>query len=255
MRKWLNLLGCTSLFYVSSCIGQVINIDREVKEDSVFKNWDVAIGVTLSSDKQKKNLIDGNFTGELVRNLPSHNMLLFVIRNDVVISGREKVQNEGMMHLRFRDRDTRQFSPEAFAQYQWNGIWGMDYRLLAGMNGRIRVMEKSGFDLYGGSGLFREWERWTQVQSATRSIWRWNNYLKMSAKLSGVLDLSVMSFLQFPLTGYFGRPRWYLESNAYVNAGKRWNVVFHWDHIVDAATLLPVDHFFYGFSAGIQINY
>lgn len=242
------LLGCKAE-------AQVINVDRELLEDSLLKEWEIVLSGTLSSDKQKSNLLEANINSEIVRNLATKNMVFMVFRNNLTFLGNDRIQNEGMLHFRFRDRDTRKVSPEFFSQYQWNGIWQMQYRLLLGGNIRFRILEKSGVDLYSGTGFFREWEKWGRREMIERSIWRWNNYLKLSVKVSSVLDFSSIAYLQFPLSRQFGAPRWYQEANAYLSLGKRLVMVFHWDHIWDQTTLLPIDPFFYSFSTGVQLNF
>jgi hypothetical protein len=64
-----------------------------------------------------------------------------------------------------------------------------------------------------------------------------------------------MSFLQFPLSGRFWQPRWYVETNLYVNANKHLNFVFHWDHIIDEKKVVPIESFYYSFSTGIQYGF
>jgi hypothetical protein len=248
---------CTlSILFTSAYIqAQVVNVDREVSDDSIIKKWQVTVAGALSSDKQKKNLLEANFNNEAIRNLRSKYMLFLIVRSDLVFNGSDLIQNEGMVHLRYRDKDTRKTSPEFFSQYQWNGIWNMKYRILAGANIRERIIEKNGIDLYAGTGIFREWEGWGEKAESKRKLWRWNNYVKASYKLSSKVDITGVSYLQFPMNSEFGKPRWYMEANAFINAGKHINIVFHWDHILDVNTVLPIDHFFYSFSTGVQINY
>jgi len=105
---------------------QVLNIDREKREDSVLKTWDLAVGLSLSSDKQKRNLLESNTNLEFVRNLPSRYFVAGLLRNDLEYNGPTQIQNEGLVHFRFRDRDTRKYSPELFIQSIWNRQWDSD---------------------------------------------------------------------------------------------------------------------------------
>ena len=245
---------------------QVLNIDREVGSDTVLKKWEVVTGISISSDKQKKNLIDINSNVEVNRNTKNHRVLLGVFRNDAVFSGKNTLQDEGMFHIRFRDKDFRKFSIEEYIQYQWNGAWGLRYRYLGGTNLRIRWIEKKHFDFYSGTGFFREWEKWDwsgvkenllplDAQIRSRKSFRMNNYVKVSAKIAETVDFTTTSFLQFPLNGNFWQPRWYIEANLYVNAGRHTNFVFHWDHIIDNKKVVPIESFYYSFSTGIQLNF
>lgn len=244
---------------------QVLNIDREKREDSVLKNWDLAIGLSLSSDKQKRNLLESNTNVEFVRNLPSRFFLASVIRNDLEYNGPTQIQNEGLIHFRYRDRDTRKFSPEFFVQSFWNGQWGLEHRHSAGGLFRARFIEKKGLDLYAGLGMLHEWERWnwsgvrTELQpvissKVTQARWRINQYFKLSARAGEWVDFSAISYMQPDFRAGDILSRWYMDANAYFKAGERVSLVLHWDHILDSRPAVPIEDFFYGFSIGIQYS-
>ena len=242
---------------------QVVNVDREVRDDSVHHRWGAFVNLSASSDKQKKNILDVSGNVEIDRYFDNDYLLLGLFRSDAVFSGGEAIQNEGMLHLRYRDRDTRKVSPEAFVQYQWNGAWGMVARYLAGGNLRFRFLEERKADLYLATGLFQEWETWdwSGVKDAavppdaapvSRNMLRLNQYLKYAVKLNETVDFSAMTHLQFPLKGRILQPRWSLDANLFLQAGKRLTFVVHWDHVFDRNRVVPIDLFYYSFSTGLQ---
>ena len=139
---------------------QVLNIDREQKEDSSIRKWNLSVGISLSSDKQKSNLFESSSNLETVLNLHSRYFLAAVFRNDLSYNGPAQIQNEGLFHIRFRDRDTRKSSIELFMQSMWNGQWGLLYRNSIGIGYRQRVIEKEGLDCYMGFGIISDDERW-----------------------------------------------------------------------------------------------
>lgn len=245
---------------------QVVNIDREIKDDSITRKWEFVGAFDLSSNKQKNNILNFNTNIEIERNFNNHYVLIGIFKNASVFSGNASIQNEGMYHLRFRDRNFRKLSFEPFLQYQWNGIWGMDYRYLSGANLRYKWFDKKGIDLYSGTGFFYEKEKWNwsgvkdelipaKPEDIFREQWRWNNYLKFAFKVSENFDLTATTFLQFPLSSNFKQPRWYFEINNYFKISNHINFVFRWDHILDKNTVVPIENFYYGFSTGIQVNY
>lgn len=249
-----------------SAHSQILNVDREMQEDSSRKDFDLAGGFFFSSDKQKRNVLDISTRLEGDLYFKNKYMLLGLFRNDAVFSGGQTIQNEGIAHIRYRDMDTRKWSPEYFVQYQWNGAWGMEYRSIAGANMRIKWLDISGLDLYTGHGFFGEQERWNwrgvkpenlpSVQSdQTRSMFRFNNYIKLSARLSDNVDLTTISYWQFPMEGRFLQNRWFLESNLTFKAGEHMSFLIHWDHIRDRNRLVPIESFYYSISTGVQFNY
>jgi hypothetical protein len=265
MYKYIITSGLLCLC-LTTASAQILNVDRELTEDSSRNKFDLVGGLFVSSDKQKRNVIDlsSRIEGDLF--FKNKYMLLGLFQNDAVFSGRQTIQNEGMVHVRYRDMDTRKISPEYFIQYQWNGAWGMEYRNIAGVNMRLKLFDISGLDLYTGHGLFGEQERWNwkgvkpenlpaNQSKQTRSMFRFNNYIKLSARISENADLSTISYWQFPMEGRFFQPRWFLESNLTIKAGEHFSFLIHWDHIRDKNRLVPIESFYYSVSTGIQFNY
>jgi hypothetical protein len=244
---------------------QIMNIDRSLPLDSSGKNTRFVTSLAFSSDKNKGNLIELNINAELDRYFKNNYVLLALVKADATFINKESLQNDGFLHFRYRDNDTRKLSAEAFVQYQWNGAWGMEYRILGGGNLRYKLVEKPHNDLYTGLGIFQEWERWNWsgvkdqpiniTEKVNRQSLRLNNYWKYSGKINDHIDVSVVNFLQFPFNDQFLQPRWFIDANMYVKTGKHFSFVFHWDHILDTNPAVPIDHFFYSFSTGIQINY
>lgn len=245
---------------------QIINIDREFSDDSLHRRWAYAASVSLSTDKQAQNVLDFASQLEVDRFLGKRYVMIGMVKNDAIFLGRQAIQNEGLVHIRLRDNDSRKYSVESYLQYQWNGGLGLEYRYLGGANFRMKFFEKRKADLYAALGLFREWERWNWngVKAALvpdpalvrkREMFRVNQYLKYSVKLTDQLDISTVSYLQFPTVGRFLQPRWFFDLNAYVAAGKHLRFMMHWDHMFDNRRVVPIDQYYYGFSTGIQYEW
>ena len=263
IKRIVGIMILMFVFNQHSTTAQVLNIDRETNTDSIQKKWEIVSGITFSADKQKKNIVDLNSNFELVRNLNNNYSILGLARNDAVISGNSILQNEGMIHLRYQDVNKRKLSIETFAQFQWNGAWGMEYRYLGGLNLRLKWINNDKLNFYSGLGVFHEWEKWNwsgveerlvpiNPLNQFRSLNRLNNYSKFSAKLSSLIDFTIINYLQFPINKSFGNPRWYVETNTYFIANKHLNFVIHWEHIFDKNTLVPIDDFYYSYSTGLQ---
>lgn len=261
----LNLFLLCFCFIWNKLDAQILNIDREFAADSLRKNWDFCGGINFSSDKQKKNILDLNTSLEFDRFFKNKHVLLGMFKNDLVYSGMSKIQNEGMLHIRYRDNDQRKFSTELYAQYQWNGAWGMEYRYLYGSNLRFKLFDKNKSDFYAGIGLFHENERWNysgvaddvlaqNTSKIERQMFRLNTYLKSSFKLSKSVDCSIVSYLQMPVNSNFKNLRWFLDANVYYRATDKFSFFVHWDHFSDAYRVVPIQTFYYSYSTGLMVN-
>ena len=155
-NKYLLLLHIFVFYLLSSNIySQVLNIDREGVENEIKKKWISSADLSLSSDKNKLNLLDIASKIEIANFLKNNYMFIGMLNYNITMNGNEVIQNEGYAQIRFRDNDKRKISNESFLQYQWNGTLGMEYRKLIGSNVRFKILEKSDIDLYTGTGVLK----------------------------------------------------------------------------------------------------
>jgi len=246
---------------------QIINIDRELNSDSILKNWQFQVAASYSSDKQQNNINDLNTSFEVTRFLANKYAIIAAAQVNSTISGRTTIQNEGFLHLRYRDVDSRKLSPEYYMQYQWNGAWGMQSRALYGANLRYKILDRTGFDLFTGIGLFQQYEVWNwngvndialypnHPDLITDNKLRVNNYLKLAKKIARNLDFAITSIQQFNAISIANNPhfRWYLIGQVNYDINKNFKLSFNWDHVYDFKPLLPINKFYYGYSTTLNL--
>ena len=263
--KAIFLLPLITLFAVYAH-GQVLNIDRENGLDSIKKKFRCSMNFSFSSDKQRKNIIDFANTSEMDLFVKKDRVLLLLSQSEFVFNGPAVIENNGFFQLRFRDHDTRKIYPDLFAQYQWNGVQGMEHRALGGVNARIRWMEKKKSDLYTSLGLFYEAEKWNPFISAysffsdslsivNRNLFRFNTSAKFAFKIAKSIDLSGSTFVQFPLNSFYLQPRWFFDSNLNFEVNKVLTFIIHYDHNLDYYRPLPIDSYYYNLSIGMQLKF
>lgn len=253
------------LFYVEVS-SQILNVDREASNDTVFKKWISVADISFSSDKVKKNLLDVSSKIETNRFFKNNYLLVGSASNDITLNGNDVIQNEGNIQLKYRDNDKHNWSNESYVQYQWNGALGMEYRNVIGSNVRKKLFDKSKIDLYSGLGVFFENEQWNfsgtenydpilNAGVLKRQLLRLNNYWKMAYKINDNLDVAAISYFQFPLNEDFDNLRWFLDLNANIKITKNAGFVIHWDHTYDDYRLVPISNFYYSLNFGIQLKF
>jgi len=251
------------LFLAASANSQILNIDRENEEDTTFKKWVRVVDFSLSSDKLKKNLVDMDAKAELDRFFKDGYVLVGSAANDFTVNGDQVLQNDGYLQMRYRDNDKHVWSGESYAQYQWNDALGMEYRKVLGSNIRKQILEKKHIDLYTALGVFFEAERWNwsavepphliaNPTTRDRNIFRLNHYWKFAHKFNENLDISTISYFQFPLNEHFTNLRWYFDFNANLKIGKKTSFVIHWDNTYDNYRLVPISTFYYSLNFGLR---
>jgi hypothetical protein len=255
---------------LSNTIGQVLNIDRENGQDTSTKRNFFSVNFGFNLDKQKRNLLE--FSSQLENDffLKKKDLVwISLAHTDAAVNGSTILENNGYFQMRLRDNDKRLVYPDYFIQYQWNGVWGLQNRALAGCNARFRFWESRKDDLYAGIGLFYEYEKWNpaisgfgfsqdSLQIVYRNIPRFNLTAKTAVQLKEGIDLSASSFVQFPLNdrfNHFFNPRWFIDLNLFMSVTKHLSIQIHYDHNFDAYRPLPIDNWYYNFNVGFQLKW
>lgn len=252
--------------FSANIYSQVLNVDREGVENEIKKNWMYSTDLSLSSDKNKLNLLDIATKIEIVNFLKNNYMFIGMLNYNLTLNGKEVIQNEGYAQIRFRDNDKRKISNESFLQYQWDGTLGMEYRKLIGSNIRFKILEKSDLDLYTGTGVFYEMEQWnfkgvndidTSLfpNSVNRNIFRLNHYWKAAYKINDNIDISGVSYFQLPINSEISNLRWFFDLNTNVKMTKNLNFVIHYDGTYDNYRLVPIAKYYYSLNFGIQLKW
>ena len=255
------------LLFISNSNAQILNIDREGLTDTLPKKIKAYFEFNFSSDKQKKNLLNFKNSSEINFFLPKKYVCIFLANTDIALNGMTVNQNNGYFQLRIRDNDNRKVAPDAFIQYQWNGIQGLSDRSLGGINARFKFLEKHKSDLYIGLGMFYEVENWnpftssyaynnlSNQQQVHREMFRFNTTTKFAIKITKNIDFSGISYLQFPINSNFSKPRWFFDSKLIFVASKNISFILRYDHNLDYYRALPISSYYYSLSTGIQLKF
>ena len=253
------------LLLCNSVQAQILNVDRENGTDTIPKKFKASVIASFASDKQKNNFLELSNTTELDYFLKNNYFFILLNQTDLAFNGNKSIENNGFIQIRFRDKDTRVVALDAFTQFQWNGILGMENRSLLGANCRINCLEKKKSDFYLSIGAFYELENWNTNLIAyaysndipiniKRELIRLNTSAKFAFKLGDKVDFAGVNFVQFPLNGHFFKPRWAFDSNLYFEMSKKLNFILHYDHNYDDYRVLPIDNYYYNITLGVQLK-
>lgn len=266
MNKYA-FISLLSLFLLNTAKAQILNIDSELK-DSMDKKRYLLISGTFSHDKQKRSINDLTSGIEFVQKLKNRYALVLVGQTNVVLSGKEIIQNEGYFQWRYRDPDLRKTSMEGYVQFQWNGLWGMEKRALAGANIRQRILDKKSGDFYVGMGGFYETETWNykgvedaskiplNPEAVTFNRFRINTYFKTAKKLFKNCDVVAESFIQANATSIINNPsiRWFMLGKINYQLSEKFLLTLNYDHIYNQSPPVPIKRMYSGYSLEMNIK-
>ena len=268
-----NLICCFSIFLFVSInsflLSQVLYVDRENGQDTIPRKIGSIIGLSFASDKQKNDFVEMSSSTEVDFFLKEKHLFILFGHLDMAFNGKNVIENNGFVMARFRDNDTKKIYPDAYAQYQWNGVLGMQSRVLGGINARIKLFENDNLDGYTSLGAFYEDEIWntelgsyafdtlTDAIRVHRQLVRLNTNLKIALELTEKIDLAISQYIQFPMNESFenvGKPRWFMNADVFFEFNQNFSVNIHYDHTVDDYRALPIDRYYYNLNLGIQLS-
>ncbi|MEO5891551.1 MAG: hypothetical protein ABIQ31_14970 [Ferruginibacter sp.] len=244
---------------------QVLNFDKVSPPSDSAKNWSVAVqaGADFSSEKK---VFDWDTKSDVTRFMDGHHLISAIFVNSFISTKGSDLQNTGFIHVRYRDNDTRKFSPEYFTQYQWDNLRGMVNRYLVGANLRIQLKESKTLDLYAGIGLMYEWEKWNfdgvdtaklslaHAKFLNSALVKLNQYFKISIKLFNTTDFTFTNYLQARPNKHIVTPRIadFIQWN--IPVSKKFSINFNMESIYDAAPIVPIHHFYYSYITGVALS-
>lgn len=264
-RAWLVVLLVMGLFTFHETVGQILNIDRKSPDSIPSKRTTIVASLRASVDRQNRDLIHTSTAVDCAYLLRDSLVSVLKFSTNLTTNGSDIIQNSGFVHLRVRDDDHRKYFPEVFLQWQWDGILGMQRRILAGSNLRCMVHKSSKFDVFVGLGAMYETELWTydavssiedpdDYPDVTTSKVRINQYVKTAFPITKRLDMVLANFIQSPV-GNPDKPR--ISTSVAVNYR-----LIHWlslglfyDGIYDFAPVVPIDNYYYSLSTRLNINF
>ncbi len=252
----------------SNSKAQILNVDREVS-DSMTKKWYALVSGSFSKDKQKSDIQDFSVYTESVLKAKGSFGCTYIGQIDATLSGKQILQNEGFFQLKYRDLDRKKSSMEYYAQYQWNGAWGMLSRRLIGLNFRERILEAKGYDLYVGLGTFYQDERWNydgvedlsiipaQPSEVTDRQLRLNSYIKGAIKLTSKCDFVCQTYLQSDALQILSHPkyRWYWSSEIVYNITDKWLLGINYDHTFNKNNPVPINSYYFGYQTNLSLKF
>jgi hypothetical protein len=233
------------------------------------KKWYALVSGSFSKDKQKSEIQDFSIYTESVIKSKGSSGYTYIGQIDATLSGKEILQNEGFFQLKYRDLDRKKSSMEYYAQYQWNGAWGMISRSLIGLNFRERILEAKGYDLYIGIGTFYQHERWNYngvkdlnaIPSNPKDVLdrklRLNSYVKGAIKLTPKCDFVCQTYFQSNTTTLLSNPgfRWFWSSEIVYNITDNWMLGFNYDQTYNQKNPVPIDKLYYGYLFNVSLKF
>lgn len=191
MRKLL----LTFLFtYLSILLNaQVVNTEAK-RIDHDEEGWAGTVDLGFSLIKNTREIIQlTNHTNVQYVHKKSRLLLL----NELVLMrvNQDQLLNRGFQHVRYNYETRPYLIPEVFVQAQYNQLWKIDVRLLAGAGPRFRLFRSDTANLYVGTLVMYEYEQVDQGSAFNRDF-RLSSYLSGGFSFKSYIDFNSITYFQ-----------------------------------------------------------
>ena len=192
-----NLLLFTFIIINSLSYGQLVNIENQrIQSDSIRTITIIDLQYNYQNNNNEElSLINLSATHQYkTKNLKNYFLLLGNI--DYSIANGEELSNSGLIHFRYNRKLNKKLRLEAFTQYQYNKILGIESRNLIGVGPRYKINKSEKTVFYIGSLLMQEFEK-ASDNIKIMSYQRLSNYLSLSIKNNAnTLEFTSMVYYQ-----------------------------------------------------------
>ena len=247
----------TLLFLINSSYSQaqILNADRyEVTIDST-KPFKALLDIGFSINKQNTLLFSLDSKVDLSY-AKKQNLWVLVGQFKLFRSGSKNLLNGGFAHARTRFFREHWIHPELFAQYQLDGVRGMEVRLLGGANARFTLQEYEQGRFHLGLGAMYELEKWNYsgvpaerlpatTEPVVNHFIKVNSYLSFTQQFNKILLLQVTAYLQFRPDSFILYPRLSVDGRLGVVLGKHVQFTVKYTIFHDSLPVVPIDQLFF----------
>lgn len=177
-----NLLLFTLIIINPLSYGQLVNIENQrIQSDSIRTITIVDLQYSYQNNNNEElSLVNFSATHQYkTKNLKNYFLSLGNI--DYSLANGEELSNSGLIHFRYNRKLNKKLRIEAFTQYQYNKILGIESRSLIGVGPRYKINKSEKTVFYIGSLLMQEFEK-TPDNLNILSYQRLSNYLSLSIK-------------------------------------------------------------------------
>lgn len=245
--------------------GQILNADQFGSQVDSTRHFKGLFEIGANIQKQNTILVALNTKLDLAY---WHKQSLYTIvgQFNLFRSGSKNLINGGYAHARMRLQQENWIHPEFFAQYQANGVRGMENRVLIGGNIRFRLIKDKNSKLFAGLGYMYEYERWSfsGVSDISRlpntnpfdnHYTKTNLYVSYAQKLKDVAYFQLIGYLQTRPDHFITFPRLAFQGPLRFQISKHISFTVKYDIFYDAHPPVPIDQVFFSFNNKITFTW
>lgn len=236
------------LFISASALSQVLNAEslRKVTDTSGYSG---SAGINFALKRNTNDFLTISSNIHLQYKMGNH---LVLFKNDVEfqkIEG-EKLENNGISHLRYNYRFHPYIGWEVFVQAQYNKVSLIDFRALAGTGPRFKIGNSEKYKFYLGTLVMYEHEELADGITPIQRDFRGSAYFSFSLYPTETLSFISTTYYQ-PKISQFGDYRISSQSSLIISVFKNFAFSTNYMFLYDEFPAIGIPNSQYNFTTGV----
>jgi hypothetical protein len=251
---------------------QILNIERaRIDRDSINyitgkAGFNFSMFNRNAGKNNPNNFLQLTFNSDVAYISAKHSYLLLNYYNYLLVNydnkeQRNTVASNGYAHFRVNLQRRKRLSYELFAQAQADRARGLEVRGLAGAGLRFAILREERTNLFIGSGLMHEYEKWESPEEGegilTSNLPKLTNYVSNKSVINSHVSTEAIVYYQ---TGYDAkidafRNRVSGDANLLFKLNNTLSFRTGFNCTFEDKPIVPVTRFVYAITNGIQFNF
>ena len=257
--------GLIGKVFIPAAQAQILNADRYGATLDSTKPFKAVVDLGFSIDKQLSLLLNAHTKVDLSY-FYKKSLFVLVGQYRFVQSGGKELVHNGFAHSRVRLFKAHWVHPERFAQYQSDGIRGMERRILGGANARFILKEYPKGSWHVGIGAMYEYERWN-YSAVDADVPRppdlplqlhyikLNSYLSLTQRFREWMHFQMTLYAQARPDSFIRYPRIALNGKLSFQITKHIEFAISYQLFHDSRPPTPIDQLFYVVSHKLSFRF
>lgn len=256
-----------SIFIPLFSYSQILRVDKaDLDVDSAnFFQGSLNINFNINNKSSNDNTQNATFIGfdsegDIVYFSDHHAYILINTFEYFSISDGPFVST-GNAHFRTNFRRKKPLSIEAFTQIQYDAGRNLEVRYLLGTGLKYRIYNKKKFQMYAGTGIMWEKERWksslAENGNITKELLKSTNYINLKFEINDKVDFNNTIYYQ---GGYdeeddVFRNRVSLDLNIKVKLTQGLSFITKFSGQFEDKPIIPINRYVYSLTNGIEFDF
>lgn len=260
MKKRLSIALFALLLSIPSYSQMLFSENLTLSIDSA-KTIQGSLMPVLDFKTEQENILTVKNTANLNVLIKHRRVINLINKLEFSTYGKKVTVSGGYVHTEYRYLLSRAFEVYPYAESEWAGSRGLEFKISTGLQSRYRLVNKEKFLMFAAAGVFYEFEKWKDPTSSAPTLYACSRSIKTHLSLSfkhhisDHWDLTATAIHQGKPDSYFKKARFGGAVDLLYKITPAIGINGSYRLIYDTAPIVPIRKSYTAVEAGLNINF